>query len=113
MPGRAGTRRPKMDAELGGGNFMGQGCYTVSVARLLLGEPTEVQSARAVEDTPGSRADLSLTATLSFGKDGAHGRGHLPVTARTSAYTSVVGRASRRRSDRALTRASAPQCVQF
>ena len=100
-----------MDAELGGGNFMGQGCYTVSVARLLLGEPTEVRSARAVEDIPGSRADLSLTATLTFAKGGAHG--HLPITARTSAHTSAVGRASRRRSDRALTRASGPQCVQF
>ena len=27
-----------MDVELGGGNFMGQGCYAVSMARLLLGE---------------------------------------------------------------------------
>ena len=113
MPGRTGTRRPIMDAELGGGNFMGQGCYTVSVARLLLGEPTEVQSARAVEDIPGSRADLSLTATLTFAKGGAHWRCRLPITARTSAHTSAVGRASRRRSDRALTRASGPQCVQF
>ena len=86
-----------MDADLGGGNFMGQGCYTVSVARLLLGEPTEVRSARAVEDIPGSRADLSLTATLTFAKGGA--RVHLPITARTSAHNSVVGCASRRRSD--------------
>jgi predicted dehydrogenase len=28
-----GARRPKMDAALGGGNFMGQGCYTVSAGR--------------------------------------------------------------------------------
>ena len=57
---------PKMDVELGGGNFMGQGCYAVSMARLLLGEPTEVLNASMVEDPPGSRADVSTTATLGF-----------------------------------------------
>ena len=57
---------PKMDVELGGGNFMGQGCYAVSMARLLLGEPTEVLNASMVEEPPGSRADVSTTATLGF-----------------------------------------------
>jgi len=39
-------RRAKMDVSLGGGNFMGQGCYTVSVARFLLGEPIRVLQVR-------------------------------------------------------------------
>lgn len=29
----------KMDVGLGGGKFLGQGCYAVSAARFLLGEP--------------------------------------------------------------------------
>ena len=33
----AGSVSPKMDAALGGGNFMGQGCYAVSMARHLPG----------------------------------------------------------------------------
>jgi predicted dehydrogenase len=38
----------------------------VSVARYLLGEPTAVLNASMVEDSPGSRADVSSTATLAF-----------------------------------------------
>ena len=38
----------------------------MSMARLLLGEPTEVLNASMVEDPPGSRVDVSTTATLGF-----------------------------------------------
>lgn len=62
----AGSVTPKMDVALGGGNFMGQGCYAVSMARYLLGEPKEVLNATMVEAPPGSRADVSTTATLAF-----------------------------------------------
>ena len=58
----------KMDVSLGGGNFMGQGCYTVSVARYLFGEPLRLLNASAVEDVDGSRADLGTSATLLFPK---------------------------------------------
>ena len=36
------------------------------MARYLLGEPTAVLNASMVEDSPGSRADISSTATLAF-----------------------------------------------
>ena len=49
----ASGRSAKMDVALGGGNFMGQGCYAVSVARELLGEPERVVRAAMVEDSPG------------------------------------------------------------
>lgn len=75
-----GSPRAKMDVELGGGNFMGQGCYTVSMARYLLGEPLRVLNATAVEDTPGSRADVATEATLLFPK-GVH------ATVRSSALS--------------------------
>jgi predicted dehydrogenase len=63
-----GSRRAKMDVLLGGGSFMTQGCYTISVARYLLGEPVRVVNATATEDVPGSRADAAMQATLLFQK---------------------------------------------
>lgn len=63
-----GTRRAKMDVELGGGSFMMQGCYTISVARFLLGEPVGVLNATATEDVLGSRTDAAMQATLLFRK---------------------------------------------
>jgi predicted dehydrogenase len=63
-----GARRAKMDFDLGGGSFMTQGCYTISVARFLLGEPVRVLNATATEDEPGSRADAATQATLMFRK---------------------------------------------
>lgn len=56
----------KMNYALGGGNFMGQGCYTVSVARFFLGEPTHILMSEMVEGKPGSRADVSTRAKLAF-----------------------------------------------
>lgn len=37
----------KMDVSLGGGKFLGQGCYAVSAARYLLGEPVRLLRKRA------------------------------------------------------------------
>jgi hypothetical protein len=53
---RARTRDPssKMDVSLGGGKFLGQGCYAISAARYLLGEP--VRSHR----TPHARKVAAL-----------------------------------------------------
>eukprot|EP00966_Prymnesium_polylepis_P045737 1058915-Prymnesium_polylepis.1 len=50
---RARTRdaSSKMDVSLGGGKFLGQGCYAVSAARYLLGEPVR---ARARSPRPAS-----------------------------------------------------------
>ncbi len=62
------ARSDKMKAELGGGKFLSQGCYALSVARHLLGEPTRLISASMVEDSPGSRADVSTIAQLAFGR---------------------------------------------
>ena len=36
--GKTSQRKAKMDVELGGGKFLGQGCYTVSMARWLVGD---------------------------------------------------------------------------
>ena len=58
-------------AALGGGRFLSQGCYAVSMVRYLLGEPdappaAAVRSAVMVEDAPGSRADISTEVHLSW-----------------------------------------------
>ena len=76
----ASGRSAKMDVALGGGNFMGQGCYAVSVARELLGEPERVVRAAMVEDSPGSRADVAAEAELAFA-------GGATATLRSSATT--------------------------
>jgi len=71
---------PKMDAALGGGNFMGQGCYTVSVARRLLGEPLEVINATMREAPPaGSGADISTVSTHTPRRSPSPSRTHTPV----------------------------------
>ena len=62
-------RKAKMDANLGGGKFLSQGCYTVSMARWLLGADDEfeaVEHARMLEDKPSSRADIATDASLRF-----------------------------------------------
>ena len=71
---------PKMDAALGGGNFMGQGCYTVSVARRLLGEPLEVINATMREAPPaGSGADISTVSAHTPRRSPSPARTHTPV----------------------------------
>ena len=68
----AGAPPPdKMNPALGGGRFLSQGCYAVSMVRFLLGEPdappaAAVRSAVMVEDAPGSRADISTEVYLSW-----------------------------------------------
>ncbi|KAL1503689.1 hypothetical protein AB1Y20_012162 [Prymnesium parvum] len=56
----------KMDVSLGGGKFLGQGCYAVSAARYLLGEPVRVLNATMDEDIPGSQADVGTRASVLF-----------------------------------------------
>lgn len=60
--GAGSGRLPKMDVLLGGGNFMGQGCYAVDAARFLLGEPVAVLNASSREDAPGPRTRHRLTS---------------------------------------------------
>jgi len=52
----------RMDASLGGGALLDVGCYTVSAARWILGEPASVL-ARA---RPASGVDMTVSALLEF-----------------------------------------------
>lgn len=53
----------RLQAPLGGGALLDVGCYTISVARWILGEPSEViAAARIVRDV-----DLSVNILLLFG----------------------------------------------
>jgi len=49
-------------AELGGGALLDVGCYTVSVARWILGEPVDVAARARIR----GEVDMSVTALLSF-----------------------------------------------
>ena len=62
------TRRdPKMNASLGGGRFLSQGCYAVSMARFLFGGASaRVVASTMIEDVPHSAADIATSATLRF-----------------------------------------------
>jgi predicted dehydrogenase len=53
----------RLSAELEGGALMDVGCYCVSGARLLLGEP---ESAEATQVTGGEGVDVHMNATLRF-----------------------------------------------
>jgi predicted dehydrogenase len=52
----------RLQAALGGGALLDVGCYTVSVARWILGEPVEVLARARVE----GGVDLSMSALLQF-----------------------------------------------
>jgi predicted dehydrogenase len=54
----------RMKPELGGGALLDIGCYTVSVARWLLGEPHEVRALARID--PEAGVDMTVTALLSF-----------------------------------------------
>jgi len=54
----------RMKPELGGGALLDIGCYTVSVARWLLGEPHEVRALARIDAEAG--VDMTVTALLSF-----------------------------------------------
>ena len=52
---------PRLDPALGGGALLDVGCYTVSVARWILGEPDEVVARARV-----SRVDMTVSGLLHF-----------------------------------------------
>jgi D-xylose 1-dehydrogenase (NADP+, D-xylono-1,5-lactone-forming) len=58
----------RMKAELGGGALLDVGCYTVSVARWLLGEPDTVLARARFDRETG--VDMSVSALLHFGGGG-------------------------------------------
>jgi predicted dehydrogenase len=55
----------RWEAELGGGALLDVGCYCVSAARLVCGEPTEVRGLGV-----GDGVDRRFTGVLRFGDDG-------------------------------------------
>ncbi len=54
----------RLSPELDGGALMDVGCYCVSAARLLAGEPERVT---AVQELGGGGVDVVLTGTMAFG----------------------------------------------
>ena len=78
---QSAERPAKMNVTLGGGRFLSQGCYTVSLARFLVRAAMEadmnadqtaadsatVESASMLEDEPASRVDVSTSARIVFG----------------------------------------------
>jgi predicted dehydrogenase len=56
----------RLTTELDGGSLMDVGCYCVSAARLLAGEPELVSGAQVVSD---SGVDLAFTGWMRFGDD--------------------------------------------
>ena len=58
----------RMQAALGGGALLDVGCYTVSVARWLLGEPDTVLARARIDRTTG--VDMSVSALLHFAAGG-------------------------------------------
>lgn len=92
----AGAPPPdKMNPALGGGRFLSQGCYAVSMVRYLLGEPdappaAAVRSAVMVEDAPGSRADISTEVHLSWRGGEAGDISHIRDSFSSSASSSHI-----------------------
>jgi D-xylose 1-dehydrogenase (NADP+, D-xylono-1,5-lactone-forming) len=58
----ADPANPRLQAALGGGALMDVGCYTVSVARWILGEPQEVLAAARM----ANGVDLTVDVLLQF-----------------------------------------------
>ena len=58
----------RLDAALGGGALLDVGCYTVSVARWLLGEPDTVLARARIDRETG--VDMSVSALLHFAGGG-------------------------------------------
>ena len=54
----------RMQRDLGGGALLDVGCYTVNVARWLLGEPETVAAQAHID--PDARVDVSTSALLRF-----------------------------------------------
>jgi predicted dehydrogenase len=55
----------RLQRELGGGALLDVGCYTVSAARWILGEPDTVLAQAHVD--PATQVDMSVSALLHFG----------------------------------------------
>jgi D-xylose 1-dehydrogenase (NADP+, D-xylono-1,5-lactone-forming) len=55
----------RLDGSIGGGALLDVGCYTVSVARWILGEPVDVVASARM----GHGVDMTVTAVLTF-RDG-------------------------------------------
>jgi xylose dehydrogenase (NAD/NADP) len=64
--GAADDANVRLSAELDGGALMDVGCYCVSAARLLAGEPEAVSGHRV---TGGDGVDVAFTASMRFGAD--------------------------------------------
>jgi D-xylose 1-dehydrogenase (NADP+, D-xylono-1,5-lactone-forming) len=62
----AGTGDPRQSAELEGGALMDVGCYCVSGARLVAGEPVEVVGAQV---SGGEGVDVRFTGVMRFEAD--------------------------------------------
>jgi D-xylose 1-dehydrogenase (NADP+, D-xylono-1,5-lactone-forming) len=56
----------RMRGSLGGGALLDVGCYTVSAARWVMGEPDEVLARARFGGSRGDRVDMSVSALLSF-----------------------------------------------
>ena len=83
------THNARLKPEMGGGALLDVGCYSVSVARWLLGgEPTQVQ-AQAVYHSGG--ADVHLVGSMRFGDSGLAAFEASFVSALQQTFT-VVGR---------------------
>jgi xylose dehydrogenase (NAD/NADP) len=59
-------RNYRMRGSLGGGALLDVGCYTVSAARWVMGEPDEVLARARFGGSRGDRVDMSVSALLSF-----------------------------------------------
>jgi predicted dehydrogenase len=92
----------KMNFSLGGGRFLSQGCYAISLARFLTGGALlGVESARMEEDVPGSRADVSTTAQLLFSHDRDAARAPVDAAAASAARGKNKQQRERTRDQRA------------
>ncbi len=58
----------RLQRELGGGALLDVGCYTVNVARWIIGEPTSIHATANIDGRSG--VDLTTTALLGF-EDGS------------------------------------------
>jgi D-xylose 1-dehydrogenase (NADP+, D-xylono-1,5-lactone-forming) len=94
----AGASDIRAQAALGGGALLDVGCYTVNVARWILGEPTEV-TARA---RSRGGIDMSVTVLLGF-EDGATASLWASFESPEQQDLTVIGRSAVARRERPFT----------
>jgi D-xylose 1-dehydrogenase (NADP+, D-xylono-1,5-lactone-forming) len=56
----------RLQSSLGGGALLDVGCYTVNVARWILGEPDDVSAKFRRDESPEDATDMTVTALLHF-----------------------------------------------